>query len=288
MTTRMVTWSCGAHRMQAVIMAGGKGTRLYPYSALFPKPLMPLGDMPVLELLLRRLKAAGVTDVIMAVNHLSHLIEAFFGDGTKLGMKIRYSHEDRALGTAGGLAALIDELDDTFLVTNGDLLTTLDIGKMIEAHAKWGAAASIGVYKRELKIDFGLIERDVDSRLTAYREKPTSSFFVSMGIYLLQRDAVRSHVVHDTYLDMPTLLLKMADAKADVRCFHDDCVWLDIGRPDDFALAQEMFAKDRALFLDSPQAVEQPHSAPVVALRPIARVGSPAAVDLTIAEAASS
>src|ERR1700726_4565212 len=105
---------------QAVIMAGGKGTRLHPYSALFPKPLMPLGDMPVLELLLRRMQRAGVTDVIIAVNHLGRLIEAFFGDGSKLGLRIRYSNEDQPLATAGALGNMVDDLDETFLVTNGD------------------------------------------------------------------------------------------------------------------------------------------------------------------------
>lgn len=258
--------------MQAVIMAGGKGTRLYPYSALFPKPLMPLGDMPILELLLRRLKNAGVTDVILAVNHLSHLIEAFFGDGSKLGMRIRYSHEERALGTAGGLAAIIDDLEDTFMVTNGDLLTTLDLAKMINQHKDWKAGASIGVYEREYKIDFGLIERDEDSRLSAYREKPTSKFFVSMGVYVLDREAIRPHVTKNEYLDMPTLLLKMKEAESDVRCFHDECIWLDIGRPDDFAKAQEMFEKDRNLFLGG-LPVEKPAAEPAIVtpiqLRPV-------------------
>ena len=235
--------------MQAVIMAGGKGARLLPYSALLPKPLMPLGDMPILELLLRRLKNAGVVDVILAVNHLSHLIEAFFGDGSKLGLNIRYSHESRALGTAGALAAVIDDLDENFIVTNGDLLTTLDIESFIAAHTAWGADASIGVYERELKIDFGLIERDSENRLTAYREKPTSSCFVSMGIYVLKREAVRPLLSVNEYLDMPTLLLQVKDAGGDVRCFHDACFWLDIGRPDDFARAQEMFEKDRDIFL---------------------------------------
>ena len=116
------------HVKQAVIMAGGKGTRLHPYSALFPKPLMPLGDMPVLELLLRRMKKAGVTDVILAVNHLGHLIKAFFGNGSELGLRISYCNEDRPLGTAGALANMIDDLDETFLVANGDLLTTMNSG----------------------------------------------------------------------------------------------------------------------------------------------------------------
>jgi NDP-mannose synthase len=234
---------------QAVIMAGGKGSRLHPYSALLPKPLMPLGDMPVLELLLRRLKIAGVTDVILAVNHLRHLIEAFFGDGSQFGLKIRYCNEDKPLGTAGALGNMIDELDDTFLVSNGDLLTTMDLVAMGRQHLELGCDASIGVFERENKIDFGLIEFDDEKRLRAYREKPTTRYFVSMGVYILRRDAIRPVIVPGEYLDMPTLLLKMKAANADVRCYHDDCMWLDIGRPDDFALAQTMFESNRELFL---------------------------------------
>jgi NDP-mannose synthase len=234
---------------QAVIMAGGKGTRLHPYSALFPKPLMPLGDMPIMELLLRRLHSAGVTDVILAVNHLGHLIKSFFGDGSQLGLRIRYSNESKPLGTAGALGNVLDLLDDTFIVTNGDLLTTLDIGAMCRQHRETRCDASIGVFERENKIDFGLIEFDAENRLSTYREKPTTMYYVSMGIYVLQREAVRRCITRDEYLDMPGLLLSMRETKSDVRCYHDHCMWLDIGRPDDFALAQSMFESDRALFL---------------------------------------
>jgi len=234
---------------QAVIMAGGKGTRLHPYSALFPKPLMPLGDMPILELLLRRMRRAGVTDVILAVNHLRHLIEAYFGDGSQLGLRIRYCDEDHPLGTAGALGNILDELDENFIVSNGDLLTSMDLAAMARQHVETGCDASIGVFERENKIDFGLIEFDAERRLSAYREKPSSLYFVSMGIYMLRREAVRSCIVPGEYLDMPTLLLSMRAAKGDVRCYHDECIWLDIGRPDDFAQAQIMFEHNRSLFL---------------------------------------
>jgi NDP-sugar pyrophosphorylase family protein len=234
---------------QAIIMAGGKGTRLHPYSALFPKPLMPLGDMPILELLLRRMQKAGITDVVLAVNHLRHLIEAFFGNGSQLGLRIRDSSEDKPLGTAGALGNMLDELDETFIVSNGDLLTTMDLAAMVRQHMDTQCDASIGVFERENKIDFGLIEFDAEKRLCAYREKPTSMYFVSMGIYILRREAVRACIAEGEYLDMPTLLLKMRDARSDVRCYHDDCMWLDIGRPDDFALAQSMFEQNRTLFL---------------------------------------
>ncbi|MBS0244065.1 MAG: NTP transferase domain-containing protein [Proteobacteria bacterium] len=230
-------------------MAGGKGTRLHPYSATLPKPLMPLGDMPVLELLLRRMKAAGIEEVFLAVNHLRHLIEAYFGDGSAFGLKIRYSGEDKPLGTAGALGNIINELDEQFFLTNGDLLTNLDIKAMAAQHVATKADASIGIFRREHKIEFGLIEFDDQWRLSAYREKPTSTYHVSMGVYVLNKAAVRPHFGAKDYLDMPNLLLKMHAAGADVRCYQDDCVWLDIGRPDDFALAQTLFEKDQSIFL---------------------------------------
>lgn len=234
---------------QAVIMAGGKGTRLHPYSALLPKPLMPLGDMPVLELLLRQMRQAGITDVLVAVNHLRHLIEAFFGDGRQFGLRIQYVSEDKPLGTAGALGNMLDQLNENFLVSNGDLLTTVDLGAMARQHIETGADASIGVFQRENKIDFGLIEFDSEKRLSAYREKPKTLYFVSMGLYALRREAVRPLIPPNEYLDMPTLMLALRDAQRDVRCFHDDGMWLDIGRPDDFAMAQDIFEKHRDWFL---------------------------------------
>ena len=234
---------------QAVIMAGGKGTRLHPYSALFPKPLMPLGDMPILELLLRRMKLAGILEVIIAVNHLRHLIEAYFGDGSSIGLRLLYSNEDKPLGTAGALGRMLDLLDETFFLANGDLLTTMDLRRMAFSHIAEHADASIGVYERENKIDFGLIEFDAENRLCAYREKPTSKYYVSMGVYMLQREAVRPYVTTIDYLDMPDLLLKIKASNGNVVCFRDNCIWLDIGRPDDFALAQKMFEQDRDAFL---------------------------------------
>jgi len=234
---------------QAVIMAGGKGTRLHPFSVLFPKPLMPLGDMPILELLLRRMKAVGVKEVIVAVNHLRHLIETYFGDGSELGIRLYYSNEDKPLGTAGALGNMLHLLDETFFLTNGDLLTTMDLSRMARSHISERADASIGIYERENKIDFGLIEFDGKNRLSAYREKPSSKYYVSMGVYILQREAVRPHVSEVDYLDMPDLLLKIKARNGSVVCFRDDCIWLDIGRPDDFALAQKMFEQDRDAFL---------------------------------------
>lgn len=235
--------------MKALVMAGGKGTRLLPYSALFPKPLMPVGDMPILELLLRRLKDAGVEEVILAVNHLRHLIEAFFGDGARLGLKISYSVEDQPLGTAGPMGLVLDRLGENFLLTNGDLLTNLDLRRMIDVHKTQNAAATIGSYAREMRSEFGLLEVDDRMMMTGYREKPTYSQLISMGVYVLRTEDVRKHVVPGQYLDMPDLVRALAASGQQVYCHSEDCFWLDIGRPEDFALAQEMFEKDPTVFL---------------------------------------
>ncbi|WP_114948844.1 sugar phosphate nucleotidyltransferase [Microvirga calopogonii] len=234
--------------MQAIIMAGGKGSRLHPYSALFPKPLMPLGDKPILEILLLQLRAANVTNVIIAVNHLRHLIEAFFGDGSRFGLSITYSVEDKPLGTAGPMGLVLDKLEDNFILTNGDLLTTLDVGRMVTDHLTSRAAATIGSYRRELRSEFGLLEVDGDMRMIGYREKPTYEHLVSMGLYVLNRAAVRPWLVPGEYLDMPGLVQSMAQADMLVRCHQQNCTWLDIGRPEDFALAQSMVENDPAAF----------------------------------------
>lgn len=234
--------------VKALIMAGGKGTRLHPYSATLPKPLMPIGDQPILEILLRRLSKAGVSDAILAVNHLRHLIEGFFGDGTRFGVPISYSFEDRPLGTAGPIGMAIDRLGDDFLVTNGDLLTTLDVGAMIEDHRRAGADVTVGAYRRQLKSDFGILEVDDQMRMTSYREKPAYEHLVSMGIYVLNAEAVRPFVGRNTPLDMPDLLRAMAAAGKTVRCFSEDCFWLDIGRPEDFAQAQKLIEETPTFF----------------------------------------
>jgi NDP-mannose synthase len=238
--------------MKAIILAGGKGSRLHPFSATLPKPLMPLGDVPVMELLLRRLHDAGLKEVVLAVNHLRHLIEAFFGDGTRFGVRITYSLEDQPLGTAGPIGPVLDSLGDDFLLANGDLLTTLDIGAMVQSHLARKADATIGVYEREMQSEFGVIEADSDMRMTCYREKPMSRQLVSMGIYVLNAAAIREHVRPGVYLNINTLVQAMVAAGKSVFCHKQDCFWLDIGRPDDFALAQRMYEENPARFLDRP------------------------------------
>jgi NDP-mannose synthase len=234
--------------MQAIVMAGGKGTRLAPFTATFPKPLVPLGDMPVLEVLLRQLRRAGIDEVILAVNHLHQLIRAFCGDGQAFGLRIDYSLEHEPLGTAGPIAALLDRVGETFVVANGDLLTSFDIAAMIAAHRNARADASVAIYQREIKVDFGLVETDAAMRLTGYREKPSYTHLVSMGLYVLEREAVRPCLQLARRFDMPDLMQALLAAGRTVQCHAQDCVWLDIGRPEDYAEAQVLFEQNRDLF----------------------------------------
>jgi NDP-mannose synthase len=235
--------------MKAVVMAGGKGTRLQPFTASFPKPLVPIGDMPVLELLLRQLKAAGVEEVILAVNHLHHLIRAFCGDGSSFGLAIDYVLEDSPLGTAGPMAAVLDKLGDDFIVTNGDLLTNYKVAEMVREHIEQSSSASVAVFERQLKVDFGLVDVDEEMRLTGYREKPTYTHLVSMGLYVLNRASVAPYLKVGSYLDMPQLMRFLIDSGKNVQCRKQDCIWLDIGRPEDYAAAQHVFEEKRELFL---------------------------------------
>ncbi len=235
--------------MQALILAGGRGTRLRPYTTVLPKPLMPVGDYPILEIILMQLKNAGVKDVILAVGHMSQLFQAFFQDGKKHGINIRYSFEEKALGTAGPISLALDLLEDDFLVMNGDLLTTLNYSDLFAFHRKMGAAATIGIYRREVKIDFGVIEKDEEGMLTRYIEKPTYDFHVSMGVNVLNKASVSRYLGDGAYLDIPDLMMRLKNDGHLVSCYSEPCYWLDIGRVDDYQLASEIFEARRSEFI---------------------------------------
>ncbi len=234
---------------QAVILAGGRGTRLRPYTTVIPKPLMPVGEYPILEILLRQLTHAGIREVFLAVGHMGHLLQAFFQDGQRFGLDITYSFEEAPLGTAGPIALLADRLEDDFLVLNGDLLTTLDYLKLLAAHRSTSAAATIAVCVREVPIDFGVIEMDDRAALTRYIEKPVYRFDVSMGVNVFNMLAVRPFLRAGEYLDIPTLMTRLRESGRLVHCFRDECYWLDIGRVDDYQAAVEIFESRRREFL---------------------------------------
>lgn len=234
--------------MKAVVLAGGKGARLAPYTKILPKPLMPIGDMPILEILLHQMKRAGVSDVILTVGHLAELLRAFFQDGDRLGMRIQYSMEDHPLGTAGPLSLVAEQLDDTFLVTNGDVLTSLDMRELVAFHRASGATATIAAHTRCVKIDLGVLQFNGSNTLTGYIEKPSYEFSVSMGIYVFE-PRVLAHIPHNQYLDFPNLVLRLIESGEKVCGYRFDGYWQDLGRPDDYEQAVAEFDKLRPQIL---------------------------------------
>jgi NDP-sugar pyrophosphorylase family protein len=233
--------------MKVVILAGGKGKRLYPYTVVLPKPLMPVGDFPILEVVLRQLKNSHLTDVTLAVGHLGNLIQTFFGDGSKWGMNIEYSYEEEPLGTVGPLAGLKD-LKKTFLVMNGDLLTTLDYLQLIDYHKKNKAIATVAAQKRSVDVDFGVIQKNEDERMVKYIEKPKLSYLVSMGIYVFE-PRVLPLIPRGRKFDFPDLMQLLLQQEQKVAIYNSSDFWLDIGRPDDYHQAVDEFEKNRKKFL---------------------------------------
>ena len=239
--------------MKAVVLAGGKGTRLAPYTKILPKPLMPIGDMPILEVILRQMKNAGICNVILTVGHLSELLRAFFQDGHQWGLQIEYSYESCPLGTAGPLA-LIDGLDNTFLVSNGDVLTTMHFCDLINFHKEQGATATIAVHHRKVKIDLGVIQWDGSPQITGYIEKPSYDYCVSMGVYVFEPQ-VLAYIPRGQYMDFPDLVLKLIAAGEKVLGYEYEGYWQDLGRPDDYETATQDFGKMRTQFLPQEESI---------------------------------
>jgi NDP-sugar pyrophosphorylase family protein len=239
--------------MQALILAGGEGTRLKPFTNVIPKPLVPIGDLPILEVVLRQLKCHGADRIVLAVNKLARLIEAFFGDGSRLGLEIIYSLEDKPMGTAGPIR-LVGELDEDFIVMNGDLLTTLDYSDFFRCHMSSGATATIGTFQKEVKIDLGVLETNA-GKFANYIEKPTYHFTVSMGIYAFNRKVIQ-FIDTGKRLDMPDLILALHKAGEKVLCYSGDYDWLDIGRVDDYERAVQLFEANKDKYLTRTPASE--------------------------------
>ena len=233
--------------MRAVILAGGKGTRLAPYTTVLPKPLMPIGEMPILEIVIRQLQRYGFDDLTLAVGYLAELLMAYCGDGSKFNVKLGYSREEQPLGTAGPIA-LVPDLNDTFLVMNGDLLTTIDYSAMLKYHRDRGAIATIACYQRDVKIDLGVIEIGADNWVENYIEKPTYHYAVSMGIYIFEPEVLK-YITPNQRLDLPDLVINLMKEGQRVNVFNFDGYWLDIGRHDDYEKAIEEFSTHRSEFL---------------------------------------
>ena len=233
--------------MRAVILAGGKGTRLGPFTTILPKPLLPIGERAILELLVEQLRVHGFTRLTLAVGYLSHLIEAVFGDGSAYGVSIEYHYEDEPLGTAGALAG-VPGLEEPFLMLNGDVITTLDFAELMAVHVAGGSALTIATQVRRSTIDFGVIEVESGNgngngtgdgslqNVTGYLEKPSSEHAVSMGVYALSPRLLRL-VMPGAFLDFPDLVLKALAAGEQVASYRYDGLWLDIGRHEDYEQA---------------------------------------------------
>jgi NDP-sugar pyrophosphorylase family protein len=233
--------------MKAVILAGGKGTRLAPYSTILPKPLLPIGDVPILDVIIRQLSQYGFDDVTLAVGHMAELVMAYCGDGTKYKINLTYSREEKPLGTAGPLAG-VQGLNETFLVTNGDVLTTINYADMLRYHKQQGAIATLAVCKRDVKLELGVV-RSVDGTwVDEYIEKPTLHYSVSAGVYVFE-PAVLTHIPRGKPLDLPELVLNLISGNQRVACYSHCGYWLHVSRKDDYEIAVKEFVSHRDEFL---------------------------------------
>lgn len=222
--------------MKAIILAGGKGTRLKPYTTNFPKPLMPVGDKPILEIVINNLREAGILDIYITIGHLSEMFRLFFGDGSKFGVNIKYSVEDKPLGTAGPIKLLKNELDEDFIVMNGDILSDLDFSELLDFHKKNRNIATVSTAIRQVYVDFGLVELDKNQNYTRWNEKPTIEYLVSMGIYVFSKK-VLNYLPDEEHFGIPNLIQILHKKEQKIMGFIHKGYWLDIGRPDDYEKA---------------------------------------------------
>jgi len=229
--------------MRVIVMAGGAGRRLLPYTSVLPKPLMPVADRPILDVVLRQLKRHGFNRITISVGHLAELIQVFFRDGSRWGLEIDYAIEDEPLGTIGPVK-LIDGLDEPFIVMNGDLLTDVDYRDLYDAHCDSDAVLTIGTYEKPVDISLGVIDTDPSDRAVGFREKPTLTFTVSMGIYVLS-PSLLDVIPSGKHFGFDDLMYALLDSKAPIQCYRHSGLWLDIGRREDYDNATEIFEKHR-------------------------------------------
>jgi len=226
---------------------------LAPYTVAFPKPLVPINGMPILEVVIRQLERAGFRRVTMAVGHLAELLQAYFGDGARWGLEIDYIREDEPLGTVGPLTT-IDDLPDEFLVMNGDILTTLSYHDLYASHLASTAELTVACRRMEVNIDLGVLEFDNEYRVVGYQEKPTLAYDASMGVYVFSKSAL-DLASPGAYMDFPSIVTALVAAEREVKVHLSESRWLDIGRHEDYAQAVEAFEELRHEFL--PGAIEE-------------------------------
>lgn len=232
---------------RAIILAGGKGKRLRPYTVVLPKPLMPIGEYPILEVIVRQLHKCGFDHITMALNHQANIIKSFFGNGEKWGITIDYSLETQPLSTMGPLQ-LIDNLPNNFLVMNGDILSDIDYGKLFSEHEKSRSIFTISSFSRDEYIDYGVLEEN-GGVLTGFREKPHYSFEVSMGVYVANKK-ILEYIPKNQAYGFDELMLNMIAQKQKVLVKNYEGIWLDIGRPDDYEKAIDLFETQKKVFLN--------------------------------------
>jgi NDP-sugar pyrophosphorylase family protein len=235
--------------MKVIVLAGGKGTRLAPYTTVFPKPLVPLGDTPIIDILVRQLEHYGFLDLTLSLGHLAELIMAYFSAEVMSERKARISfvRERSPLGTVGALG-LVPDLNETFMTINGDTLTTLDFRKLVAHHKQQGAMLTIAMHRREIKIDLGVLEFNDKYEISGMIEKPTYTFNVSTGIYVYEPE-VRRHIVPGEKLDFPDLVAKMLRAGDRIVGYPCDDYWLDLGTHADYERAQREFESIKSKIL---------------------------------------
>lgn len=239
---------------KAVVLAGGKGSRLGPYTTVLPKPLLPIGDRAILDVVVRQLRGYEFTDLTFAVGYLAHLIQAVFGDGSEHGVSIRYHHEDEPLGTAGPLADM-EGLDDTFLLMNGDVLTSLDYDDLFRTHKASGNALTIATHRRVVKTEYGVLETEPTGagtdRVHAYVEKPEIPYVVSMGVYVAEPSVLR-HIPDNERFDLPDVVQALLQAGEPVGSYLFEGFWLDIGRHEDYERAIVEYEQLKSVLLNEP------------------------------------
>jgi NDP-sugar pyrophosphorylase family protein len=231
----------------AVILAGGLGSRLHPYTFTIPKPLLPLNGVSIIEIVIRQLKNHRFSRIVVTLGYMGDFLKFVLGDGSKFGLSIEYVTEETPLGTAGSLF-LVDDLPSCFLVMNGDLLTTANYSQFLEQTMERNAAAAVMLSERTVNVDYGVIETDANSVLVAYHEKPKMTYQVSTGIYALSNRALK-HVT-GKHLDMPDLIGKLRSEPGGVYAPVEKCYWQDIGRIEDFEKAGKDFTQEPSLFLE--------------------------------------
>jgi NDP-mannose synthase len=234
--------------MHAVILAGGKGVRLRPYTTALPKPLVPIGEShAILEIVLYQLAAYGFSSATLAINHLGDLIRAFVGDGSRWGMDVDYAEETVPLSTVGPLFALRDRLPEHFIAMNGDVLTDLDYADLLSFHMASGAPLTVATARRTARIDFGVLEVH-DGRIVGFTEKPSLDYLVSMGVYGMSREALEPYPEGRPF-GVDELVLDLIARESHPATYKFDGYWLDIGRPDDYDEANRAFASLQPILL---------------------------------------